>query len=126
MDLQAYWDAVLGQRPQKLRAFFHPEAHVDWPNTNERFTLGEFIRANCEYPGRWDGELERVERLGDLLITVVHVHSLEQPLSFHVASFIQLKDDLIFSIDEYWSDDGPAPQWRRDKHIGVPICPQTH
>lgn len=126
MNIDAFWRAVLKQDSSLLETFFVPEGHVNWHCTNEHFSVSEFIRANCEYPGRWDGELERVERLGDLLITVVHVHSLEQPLSFHVASFIQLKDDLIFSIDEYWSDDGPAPQWRRDKHIGVPICPQTH
>ena len=27
----------------------------------------------------------------------------------------------IASVDEYWGDDGPAPQWRLDKHIGTKI-----
>lgn len=123
MNVEAFWKAVLTQDAPSLASFFSPDAYVNWHCTNEHFTVSEFIRANCEYPGRWDGKLERSERLGDLLITVVHVYSLEQPLSFHVTSFIQLKKDHIFSMDEYWGDDGPAPQWRQDKHIGVPIRP---
>ena len=53
-----------------MAAFFAPGAQVLWPNTNERFTAEEFIRANCEYPGAWEGEVERVEAMGPLLITV--------------------------------------------------------
>lgn len=123
MNIEAFWKAVLTQDAPSLASFFAPDAYVNWHCTNEHFTVSEFIRANCEYPGRWDGKLERIERLGDLLITVVHVYSPEQPLSFHVTSFIQLKEDRIFSMDEYWGDDGPAPQWRQDKQIGVPIRP---
>ena len=123
MNIEAFWKAVLMRDAPALASFFAPDAYVNWHCTNEHFTVSEFIRANCEYPGRWDGKLERIERLGDLLITVVHVYSPEQPLSFHVTSFIQLKEDRIFSMDEYWGDDGPAPQWRQDKQIGVPIRP---
>ena len=123
MNVEAFWQAVLKQDAPLLESFFAPDAYVNWHCTNEHFTAAEFIRANCEYPGRWDGELERVEHLGELLITVVHVYSLEQPLSFHVTSFIQLKKDHICSIDEYWGDDAPPPQWRQEKHIGVPIRP---
>ncbi|NLJ40498.1 MAG: nuclear transport factor 2 family protein, partial [Clostridiales bacterium] len=25
------------------------------------------------------------------------------------------------TLDEYWGDDGPIPQWRKDMHIGKPI-----
>lgn len=39
-----------------------------------KFTVEEYIRANCEYPREWDGK--------------------------------------ILSLDEYWEDDGAAPQWR--------------
>ena len=39
----------------------------------------------------------------------------------HVTSFIKTKEDKIVSMDEYWADDGNAPQWRLDKHIGKAI-----
>lgn len=68
-----------------------------------------------------DGEVERVENIDNLVITVTHVHTKDQSLSFHVTSFIKIIEDKIISVDEYWGDDGPAPQWRLDKHIGSTI-----
>lgn len=123
MHLDAYWKAALQQDADRMRNFFHEDAYINWHNTNEHFTVEEFIRANCEYPGSWDGKIERLEQIGDLYITVVHVFTPDQKLSFHVTSFIQCKAGKIASIDEYWGDDGTAPQWRLDKKIGTPICP---
>lgn len=121
MDIQKYWKASLAQDAKEMKTFFHDEAYINWHNTNEHFTVEEFIRANCEYPGRWSGEIERIERNGDLIITVTHVLSAEAELSFHVTSFIKMRDEKIASIDEYWGDDGTAPQWRLDKKIGTVI-----
>lgn len=121
MDINAYWQAALKQQPKEMKPFFHKDAFINWHNTNEHFTVDEFIRANCEYPGDWDGDLERMEVIADLYITVVHVFSQDRKLSFHVTSFMRVEDEKIVSIDEYWGDDGMAPQWRLDKHIGVPI-----
>ena len=85
------------------------------------FNVEEFIRANCEYPGEWDGEVERIEKIDNLVISVVYVYTKDKTLSFHVTSFIKISGDKIISMDEYWGDDGKAPQWRLDKHIGTAI-----
>lgn len=121
MDISGYWKAVLEQDPDAMRAFFHRDAVINWHNTNEQFDTEEFLRANCEYPGKWRGELERIETIGDLIITVARVWAAEQALSFHVTSFIRTREDKIISIDEYWGDDGAAPGWRAEMHIGRPI-----
>lgn len=121
MDIHAYWDAVLKQDASAMRAFFQDTAYINWHCTNEHFTVDEFIRVNCEYPGEWDGTVERVERIGSLTVTAVEVFTLNRELSFHVVSFIHINDGKIDSIDEYWGDDGPAPQWRLDKKIGSAI-----
>lgn len=121
MDIQAYWNAVLNQQPQAMEGFFCPEAQVDWPNTNERFTAEEFIRANCEYPGEWDGEIRRVVQKDDLTVAVVHVFSRDRKLSFHVTSFMRLREGKILSLEEYWGDDGPPPRWRQELKLGGPI-----
>ena len=34
---------------------------------------------------------------------------------------VKTEVDKIISIDEYWSDDGDAPPWRQEMHIGRPI-----
>lgn len=121
MDIYKFWKAVLVQDEHKIRKFFHSNAHINWHCTNEHFNVDEFIIANCEYPGDWDGKVERVETLNDLIITVTNVYPKDKSVSFHVTSFIKTKEDKIVSIDEYWADDGDAPKWRIDKHIGKAI-----
>lgn len=123
MDLEHYWNAVLAQQPEKMKAFFHKDAVIRWHNTNEQFQVEEFIRANCEYPGTWTGKIERVERVDDLIITVVHVYSTDQTVSCHVTSFMQIKEDRIAVLDEYWGDDGRPPRWRLEKQLGTSIGP---
>lgn len=121
MNIKDYWDATLTQNAKKMKDYFYEEVYINWHNTNEHFKVDEFIRANCEYPGNWDGEIKRIEQINDLIITAVHVFSKEEDLSFHVISFIRIKDKKILSIDEYWGDDGVAPQWRIEKQIGSVI-----
>lgn len=121
MNIHNYWKVVLEQKEDVIRSFFHENAYVNWHNSNEHFTVDEFIRANCDYPGEWDGEIERVETLDTLVITVTHVYTKDKTLSFHVTSFIRIVDEKIAAVDEYWGDDGEAPQWRQDKHIGTKI-----
>lgn len=120
MDIHGFWDAVLRQDGAAIRAYFHPHAWVNWHNTNEHFTVEEFIRANCEYPGQWDGEVEALVTAGDRIVTAAHVYN-QEGMSFHAASFFRVTDGKIASIDEYWGDDGEAPQWRQDKQIGTKI-----
>lgn len=121
MNIQEYWNVTLSQNAREMKEYFHDDAFINWHNTNEHFTVHEFIQANCEYPGHWEGEIKRIEQINDLIITVVHVFSTDEDLSFHVTSFMKIKDDKIISIDEYWGDDGIAPIWRLDKNIGIPI-----
>lgn len=73
MDVQRFWDAVLKQDAAQIRPFFHAGACVNWHCTNEHFTVEEYIRANCEYPGQWDGRIERVEQMGDMIVTATNV-----------------------------------------------------
>lgn len=120
-DLQAYWDAVLRQDAQAMEPFLAPNAIVNWHCTNESFTAAEFVRANCEYPGQWEGEIQRVEPIPGGIAAVVHVYSADRALSFHAVAFVRLTDGKITQLDEYWGDDGPAPQWRQDKNIGRKI-----
>lgn len=123
MDIKQFWKAVLEQDGAAIREFFHDTAYVNWHCTNEHFTVDEFIRANCEYPGDWDGKVERIECMRDLIITAAHVFPKDQSASFHVISFFRIEDKKIMSIDEYWSDDGDAPLWRKEMRIGKPIIP---
>ncbi len=120
-DVKQYWNAVVRQDVAAIREYFHPDAWVNWHNTNEHFTVDEFIRANCEYPGDWNGAVENTITNGSQVITVTHVFSKDGKLSFHVVSFIHIEGGKIRSIDEYWGDDGLPPKWRQEKRIGTAI-----
>lgn len=122
MDIKQYWTAVLHQDAAAIRTFFACEAWVNWHNTNEHFNVEEFIRANCEYPGEWDGEIEQAIYTPTHIITAVHVCTMDRKSHFHVTSFIRVEREKILSIDEYWGDDGPAPRWRQALNIGCPIA----
>ena len=119
--IENYWQAALAQDAAAMRAYFCKDAYINWHNTNEHFTVDEFIRANCEYPDSWAGDMERYHVIDDVIITVMHVYPTNHTSSFHVTSFIGIKEGKIASIDEYWGDDGEAPKWRRDLHIGKQI-----
>ena len=121
MNIQDFLNAVLKQDAEQLRTYFSDSAYINWHCTNEHFTVEEYIQANCEYSGTWDGTIERIEQIGDLIITAVNVYSVDRTSSFHVVSFIKLKDDKIIAMDEYWGDDGAPPQWRLEKRLGRKI-----
>ncbi len=121
MDICQFWRDIFEQNADEIRGYFCEDAYVNWHCTNEHFTVEEFVIANCEYPGEWDGEVERVEKMGNLMVSVTCVYPKDKSISFHVTSFILMSNDKIMSMDEYWADDGSAPQWRVDKHIGKTI-----
>ena len=116
-----FWKDVVNQNMDNLQSYFLSNAIINWYNTNEQFIANEYITANCEYPGDWCGEVERIELVGNLGITVTRVWLSDNSASFHVTSFFEFDDDKIISLNEYWGDDGVAPQWRLDKKIGRPI-----
>ena len=105
MDLYGFWDAVLRQDAGRLREYFCKDAYVNWHCTNEHFNVEEYIRANCEYPGEWDGKIERIEKAGNLWTVVVHVYARDKTMSFHVVSFMKIEGKKISSLDEYWGAD---------------------
>ncbi len=61
--MNLYWKYVAEQNADELLKFFHEKGVIRWHCTNEQFTVPEFIKANCEYPGRWNGEMERMSRM---------------------------------------------------------------
>ena len=120
----AYWNAVAQQDAETLRAFFAPEAVIRWHCTNEQFDREGFLRANCEYPGAWNGNVERLEVLEDGLCTAAHIWSSE--ISCHVVSFFRFRaDGLITALDEYWGDDGLPPSWRQAMQLSASIQSKT-
>ncbi len=125
MDLRElvrqYWGDIHDQQWKRLARYFHEQAVIRWHNTNEQFTADEFIRANETYPGDWLIDIERLESVGELAISVVRVYQKGSPLSFHATSFFEFRGGRIAALDEYWGGDEKPPQWRLEQHIGRPL-----
>ncbi len=121
MDINLLWNSIISQDEAALREYFDKDAVIRWHCTNEEFSADEYITVNCKYPGNWKGEIERMEEVGDTVILVGKVFPQEENMSFHVVSFIKIKNDLIVEMDEYWADDGTAPEWRKMLKIGKPV-----
>lgn len=121
MQIECFFADVVGQNRQSLPDYFAPDAQVFWHCTNECFTAEEFIHINCDYPGSWEGTIERLEPLDDGYLLVGRVFDKEQSSSHHVVSLMKIQAGKIIRLDEYWGEDGPPPAWRRQKRIGRPI-----
>lgn len=120
-NLSNFWKVVLAQDEEKIAIYFKENASIYWYNTNEKFTVNEFIQANCRYPGEWEGSIERFVEKENLVITVVKVKQKNADCTFHVTSFFEFKGSKIERVDEYWGVDGSAPKWRLDLEIGSKI-----
>lgn len=119
--IEKYWQDTLNQDEIAIREYFSHEAIIYWHNTNEKFTVEDYILANCKYPGNWSGVIERIEKLEDLIITVVKVCAKDKSEFHHVVSFIKLENGKIISLDEYWGEDIESPIWRKEMRIGNKI-----
>lgn len=104
------WQAVAAQDEHKLAQFFTVDARIFWPNTGERFGLPGYLRANCDYPGQWSGQVEKVAEDGSY--SVARVWSPEG-VTARAVTFYQWRDGKIEQMVEYWGDVAPTPDWRR-------------
>ena len=115
--IRALWRDVAAQN-EAMGDHFTADAVILWPNTGERFTVPEFVRANREYPGQWEAQVERIDPEGGF--SVARVWSPEGA-AFRAVSFYRWRGGKICRLEEYWGDVGPAPDWRRALGLGRPI-----
>ena len=125
-DIHSFFEAIISQDAKKLRGFFEPDAQIFWANTNEQFTVVEYMRANCEYPGTWHG---RMEEVGEIVPSDPF-----EPKMFYIAKvwdddgnasrvvgridFGNTENALIQYLTEFWGNIGEPPKWRTEMKIG--------
>lgn len=116
--VQALWEAIGAQRWMDMTAYFTEDAVIRWPNTRERFTVLDYVRANSDYPGDWTTRVRRLDAIGDTAISLVQITEAGGTESLHVVSYCSFEGDKIARMDEYFSDDGEPPSWRLEQNIG--------
>lgn len=118
-DAKKFISAVAIQDAHALQTYFAPNAVICRHCSNEQFTVAEYIRANCEYPGSWNGEIRRVDKTHDGVVIVAKIFSAD--MAVFVTSFATLEEGKITRLDEYYSICEEIPQWRQNMKIGKPI-----
>lgn len=115
--LEAFLQAVVTQDKELLRSFFQEDAQILWPNTKERFDVEGYLRANCEYPDEWIGNIKDTYSTKDHIIMVSRIQRKDRELSFHVVSILSFDQDKIKRMEEFWSQDDEVPSWRKELQI---------
>lgn len=76
--------------------------------SNEQFTLDEFLIANGDYPGNWQGTISRLLKTDSQVITLTDINSPDFKKSYVVPSIFSFKDNKINKLDEYWAENESA------------------
>ena len=113
-----YWKCVADQ-DRTMEKCFSEDAVIRWQTTDEEFTVADLVEAHCQRPGRRKVVIERMHRVGETLVTVVHLWM--EGTSYYVTSFFQMSRGRIIQLDEYWGENVEAPQWRTEAQIGTRI-----
>ena len=94
--VHAYWNAIHDLRFQDVRELFCDTAEITWPNTEEVFTLDEFIAVNEAYPGEWEEEVLKCYETGDMIISETMVKG--QEVSFLAIGFFTIQGGKITAL----------------------------
>lgn len=113
-----YWKCVADQ-DRMMEKCFAEDAVIRWQTTDEKFTVADLVEAHCQRPGRRQVVIERMHRVGENLVTVVHLWM--EGTSYYITSFFQMHRGRIVQLDEYWGENVEAPQWRTEAQIGTRI-----
>lgn len=116
----ALWQDIAAQ-DAAMSVHFTEDAAILWPNTDESFSVPEFVLANQEYPGQWKAMVEQVDPSGRF--SIARVWSPKAG-SFRAVSFFHWRENKIYRLVEYWGDIETAPPWRQALGLGRPIRPE--
>jgi len=113
---------VVSKKADAIKGYFANGAIICWHDSNEQFTLDEFIRANCEYPSTWNCEIERIEKFAKGFVIAAQLDHPEDGFYIKYVSFVELDgDEKVERLDEYFVTIEEIPQWRKDMKVGKPI-----
>jgi len=121
-DPNKFLQDVVSKKAETIRGYFAEGAVICWHDSNEQFTLDEFIKANCEYPSIWRCEIERIEKFEKGFVVAAQMDHPQDGFYVKYVSFIELNsDEKVQRLDEYFVAIEEIPQWRRDMNVGQPI-----
>ncbi len=105
--LRALWARIDAQDWDGMAGLLDPHLRARYVHTGETFDPGELVRLNREYPGRWHATVEDIVGTGQRAVSRTRVSNGQQ--TYHVASFVTVRDGMIADLVEVWADSGASP-----------------
>ena len=121
MIVEDYFQDLLKRNFSSFDEYFHADAKIYWPVTNEVFTVEQFIELNEEYPGKWNGKLESVDKTLEGFVYTGMIENETRTERYFVTGFAVVGGGKIIRLTEYWAKGEEAPDWRKQMHIGNKI-----
>jgi len=116
------WRDMHDQAWDKIAGYYSETAVIRVHDTNEQFTLEEFVSMNRSIPGGgWSVDVERLERAGDIVVSVARLTPKDDLDTNFVVSFFEVQDGKIVKQDDYWGVYGSPEEWRAGTPIGKPF-----
>ncbi|MBN2504937.1 MAG: nuclear transport factor 2 family protein [Bacilli bacterium] len=114
--VREFWEALGRQDYDTVKSFFTDNAVIYWPNTNEKFTVENYIHVNKTYPGTWDFAFESLKIFDSQALSVVRILSRDRKESLRAISLFGFTDGRISELTEYFAMDEEVPLWRQSSN----------
>ncbi|UXI04616.1 nuclear transport factor 2 family protein [Photobacterium sp. TY1-4] len=110
----AYWESMQSNDFAKASEWLAEDFECFWPQSSELIVGREnFAAINSYYPadGEWVFTINAAVAEHDTVVTDVSV--TDGVRQDRVITFHTVKDGFIRKQAEFWPDDYPAPEWRK-------------
>ena len=116
------WHCLNEKRWDDARKLLSEEFVADWPQSKEKMDADGFIEVNRNYPGQHEIQIFNFWHDYDSwehrshVTTLVYIKSVMpdgKKLELYATSFFEIEDGKILTLDEYWAETYPPPDWRK-------------
>jgi hypothetical protein len=118
--VEAFWNAMRTNEFELAASWLSEDFEGYWPQSNE-LTLGRenFISINTAYPakGKWTFHQNSIVAENNRVVTDVSIS--DGTLKVRAITFHTVKAGKICHQIEFWPDEYPAPEWRR-QWVSIP------
>ncbi len=109
-----FWKLMDERKYSEIKPLFIKRPKIYLESSREVFDgINKFIKMNEEYPGEWRTVLKNIGYMNDNLFTLVHVFCEDSGVEHYVTSHYTFENKLISKMNEYWSEVGQQPEWRK-------------
>ena len=113
--VKKYWEVMNSNDFTEVSKLLSNDFICHWPQSSELIRGREnFAQINSAYPvnNRWVFIVNQIVSEKNRIVTDVSVR--DEEIEFKVITFFFIENGFIKKQIEYWPDNYPAPEWRKE------------